>query len=393
MTRRRCTTWLALAGAILACAGGSDLARGQGAKPAGAGQGPPPANVRVEPVRREQVVQRRLVIGRVEPARRSLLTGEEAGLVVAAPPEPGLAVKRDAVLARVDDKLLKLQAKAAEASVREAEAAVAERRALLELAVRNRKNLQGLFDSNVAKRKELDDAISEESAVQARLALATAVLQRGQAQRDELKERLNKTVIRAPFDAFIVRKQTELGQWLAAGDPVVELVEISRVKVRLDVPQGMIDAVAGDEPITLHIDALRTDRTTKLFSIVPDADPQSRTFDVLLKLDNADGRLKPGMSVSAQVPTGTRVAALTVPRDAVRTTPVGHTVFANRGGRAVAVPVTVRYGVGDRFVVADGGLREGEQVVVEGNERLFSGQPLKVIPATPPAAASRPADR
>ena len=84
------------------------------------------------------------------------------------------------------------------------------------------------------------------------------------------------------------------------------------------------------------------------------------------------------MSVAAELPTGAIVKAITVPRDAVQTTPTGAVVYANRGGVAVSIPVSIRFGAGDRFVI-DGQLQPNEQVVIEGNERLTPGTPLKIV--------------
>ncbi|MEX0742241.1 MAG: hypothetical protein WD079_05535, partial [Phycisphaeraceae bacterium] len=93
--------------------------------------------------------------------------------------------------------------------------------------------------------------------------------------------------------------------------------------------------------------------------------------------------IKPGMSVRSQLPTGEAMQAMTVPRDAVQTTPSGTVVFVNRNGVAAAVPVRVQFGSGDRFVLDETSLRDGEQVVVQGNERLAPGQPLRIVEDAP----------
>ena len=113
-------------------------------------------------------------------------------------------------------------------------------------------------------------------------------------------------------------------------------------------------------------------------AIVPDADPQARTFRVLFKIPNEDNALKPGMSVTAELPTSTLSNQLTVPKDAVHSTPTGTVVTLNRNNTAAPVPVTVRFSIGDRFVI-DGPINHNDQVVIEGNERLAPGQPLNIV--------------
>jgi len=345
-------------------------------------QGPPPAVVRVGEVKVQQVQHQRLVTGGIEPAKRSVVSAEQAGRVIQDPPEPGVAVKQGDVLAKVDATLLKSELAAAEAEIHEAQADLAQARAQLDIAARSRKQLEDLVAANSARQKELDDARDQEQVAESRVRLAEAMITRLQARRDRLQQQIDKTVIHAPFDGYISRKQTELGQWLNPGDPVTEMVATARVKAKLNVPQDMIDLVPTDEPITLTVEPIQLDVTEKIFSIVPDGDAASRTFRVLLKLDSRDGRIKPGMSVSAPLPTGRSVKAVTVPRDAVNITPTGKIVYVNRNGTAAAVNVNIRFGAGDRFVV-DGALNDGEQVVVEGNERLFPGQPLKIATDSP----------
>ncbi|MBI1367447.1 MAG: efflux RND transporter periplasmic adaptor subunit [Planctomycetes bacterium] len=358
--------------------------------PARAADGPPPANVRLGVVKTMKVIEQRLVTGQIEPARRSLVAAEGAGRVTVGPGEPGTEVKAGQTVAQIDDALLKIDRDAAEAQVNEAESSIHEMEAALASVERDRKRIAQLLASDVARQKELDDAVDKESMARARLNVTNAVLAQMKAKRDRLNVQLEKTKVIAPFDAFITRKSTEVGQWVAPGDPVVELVETQRVKVKLEVPQFMIAQVPMDRPVEISFDAIDAKRSADVFSIVPDADPKARTFRVLFKLDNADGMLKPGMSASAQLPTGKVIEAMTVPRDAVRTTPTGNIVFAARGGLAIAVPVLIRFGEGDRFVV-DAALNDGEQVVIEGNERLFPGQPLKVVGEKAPEAPAESA--
>ncbi|QNN24592.1 efflux RND transporter periplasmic adaptor subunit [Planctomycetales bacterium ZRK34] len=343
-------------------------------------QGAPPAAVRIGEIKKLSVIEKRLVTGQIEPSRRTIVAAEESGRVTVGPAEPGTTVKQGEVVAQIDDALLKVNEQIAEAQIHEAQADVDQMQAQLATASRSRKRLEQLVASDVARQKELDDSRDSESVAQARLSLAQAALERARGNLQALKIQLDKTRVIAPFDAYITRKSTEVGQWVSPGDPVVELVETVRVKVKLNVPQFMVDVVPMDEAVDLKIDAVEAVRQAKVFSIVPDGDPQARTFRVLFKLDNPDGMIKPGMSASAQLPTGKTIDALTTPRDAVITTKTGSLVYAVRGGVAVAVPVIVRFGQGDRFVV-DADLTPGDQVVIEGNERLFPGQPVNVLNA------------
>lgn len=355
-------------------------------------QGPPPASVRVGIAQTQTVGELRLVTGQIEAAKRSTVAAEEAGRVIVSPPPPGTVLKEGDVITRLDDALLRIDLEAARIVVNEADTAVEETAAQLDIAKRDLARLEALFKSNVAKQREVDDARDTVAIRRSRHALAKAVVLRGNAAIARLEERIKNTVILAPLQGTVVRKETELGEWLGEGDPVVEMIATDRLRVRLNIPELMVAGVSTDDPVTIRVNALDRKYEAKPYAIVPDADVQARTFSLLIYLDNADGKAKSGMSVSSELPTGKRVEALTIPRDALVTTPTGTQVFVGRGGVAVPVAVRVRFASGDRFVI-DAPIRHGEQVVTDGNERLTPGQPLNIINAEPTAPKNADAPR
>ena len=128
---------------------------------------------------------------------------------------------------------------------------------------------------------------------------------------------------------------------------------------------------------TVEVDRMR---------VIPLVDSRARAFLVVVTLDNTAGRLAPGMSLSAWVPTGKTADRLTVDKDAVLRNETGtaYVYVARRQGPqssstpAVATPVNVKelFSVGRRIVVESHNLQDGDLVVVEGNERLFPGMPI-----------------
>lgn len=344
--------------------------------------------VRVGEARRETVTQVSRVTGQLRPARRSLVASEESGRVVLAPPDAGTAVKAGTILARIDDEIVRINRDGAIAQVAEAQAICEQREALLASATRERQRLATLLAERTAKRKELDDATDVETAARATVDQAKATLSGAQTDLARIEAALRKLTITAPFDGYVISKRTEVGQWLSPGDPVAEVLSSDQIDAMLDVPEYLVGHLRADQPVTVHIEGVSRIITAPVHRIVPDADPRARTFPVNVRLTNDDGVLMSGMTVTADLPNGKEAMALTVPRDAVQVTPAGMLVYVNRGGAAIPAYVRIRFGVGDRFVI-DGPINPGEQVIVEGNERiLFPGQPLMLMrePAEPGGA-------
>ena len=343
-------------------------------------QGPPPARVYVDAATIETVDTYREVTGALRPAQRSLVACRETGVVETFDVFVGDTVESGATLATLVDDILSLQVEQAEAQVESDRGLVEERKNDLARAERDLARLTAMAERGSAKPVELDDARTDTAKFTAQLAQAEADLAANSAALDVAKRRLYNATIRAPFTGRVVAKHTEVGQWLPAGGDVVELLALRTLECWLNVPESAVTALAAhDAPVRVRIDALGRSVEAPVAAIVPDADPLSRLFPVRLMIDNPDAALSPGMSVTGLIPTGVAGQAMTIAGDAVRVDELGEFVFVDRGGTAAVVRVRTVYTIGDRAVIRDGALQEGDRLVVEGNERLFPGQPLTIM--------------
>ncbi len=369
---------LSLAG----CGRGDDVADQEAAAPPM--QGPPPAAVRLGAAMQEDLLTRWDAVGQLREIRRAVVAAEVAGRVVEMPVDTGDAVVGgETELATIDAVWARLALAQAEADVHGAEA-------LLDQAQRDLRFLEELQQSGSAKPREVDDARAVVKREQARLDAALAA-------RDRARNEVERTVVLAPFDGVVVRKMTEVGQWLDPGAPVAEVVTTGAIDAVVDVPEDLVNHVQPGQEIEVVIEATALRTTGRLISVTPLGADAARTYPVKLRLDDRDGLLKPGMTVVAQIPTSERTPTLTVPRDAVIQSGNGQVVWMAVGepDRRMAMPHPVRvlFGHGDRYAVrplptAGPPLMPDMPVVIEGAERLFPTQPL--IPAAIPAAADTP---
>ena len=144
--------------------------------------------------------------------------------------------------------------------------------------------------------------------------------------------------------------------------------------------------------------------TGTIVSIIPQADPRTRTFPVKIRLRNTitrgDPLIKSGMLSRVTLPTGALTRALLVPKDALvlggRGGPMVYLVVADPSDskKQVARPVPVRLGVAiGSLIQVSGEIRAGQRVVVQGNERLRPGQAVrpKRVSTRGASAPSKPA--
>jgi RND family efflux transporter MFP subunit len=362
------------------------------ASPLTVAQGPPPASVRVDAARIESVQEQRLVTGELRAVRRARVATEEPGLVSSIPVQAGSRVKAGDVLAQLDSRRIEIELNRLMAEEAAASAALNERDADLQWRLRDLENLQTLAKGGASNPKELYDAESQVSIARAKTKAAEFAIAVITGNLELMKQRVADTRITAPFDGVVVTKLVEQGEWVAEGAAVVDMLAVSPVEVWLDVPQQFADAILGTTPtVTVNIEATGARIETADLRAVPSVDSKARTFPVVVRLDNSNGTLAPGMSVTAWVPTGDRAERLTVHKDAVMTGPTGAFAYAARttdpNAPAVAMPMDVQvlFSARDRFVVQSSALSPGDLLIVEGNERLFPTAP--VIPQLREAAA------
>ena len=373
--------------------------------------GPPPAKVRLDDVRQEAVERWREVTGELRAVRRSIVAAEEPGQIVDLPVEAGDRITSGQVIARLDDALARLEVERATALVQTREAIVAERIATLEKSQRDLARIEDSFARAGAAQIEIDEARTNKANAEARLLQARADVAWARADLRSAAKRFEDMTIEAPFDGVAVSRRTELGQWVREGDAVIELVALDALDAWLDVPEAFAARLFpkdGHSPeVVLRVPALRAsgiDETIRatVSSVIPAADPLSRLFPVRVRLQNkpvvasADasngGPLRPGMTVVGLIPTGETTLALTVHKDAILRNETGPFVYFDGGGVAAIAPVRIDFAVGQRVVVQSPALQPGMKVVIEGNERMFPGQPLLVMDAAPGSgpAAARP---
>ncbi len=334
-------------------------------------KGRPPTPVRVAEVVNRTVQQTVELVGTVEPWRRSIVAGELAALVEKFPVEEGMAVKRGQVLAQLRTETLTIQLNSAEASHREAETRYNQAKKDLE-----RVNM--LFAKQLVTQKEFDDAVTQEVALGQRLTQLESEILR-------VRDQLKKTRVVAPFDGWVVKEFTEVGQWIQAGGPIVELVDLSRVQVEVPLPERYVGEINVGASVSATFDGLRGFQASgKVFSVLAQADRNSRTFPIKVELPNANLTIKSGLVSRVILQVGSPYEALVVPKDALVLRGGAEFVFVMKDGSVTQVPVVGINHVNSEVEVS-GLLEPGMIVVVEGNERLFPGQAVRVLEEESPA--------
>ncbi|MBL8551203.1 MAG: efflux RND transporter periplasmic adaptor subunit [Hyphomonadaceae bacterium] len=258
----------------------------------------------------------------------------------------------------------------------EQQADIAEATASREAAEREYRRFQEVYDQGFAPKARLDAAKAAFDAADARL-------RAGQS-------RSSDRLLRAPFAGVMGLRTASPGQYVRPGDAIGTLDDISEIKLDFDVAETQIARLAPGVAISARTqaypDVTFEGRISQVDSRVA---AQSRTVRVRAVLPNPDERLRPGMLMSVEIRSNPR-QALAIPEAAIIDEQGGSYVFTltSREGRLVAArtPVRTAARVAGWIEVVDG-LREGQQIVVEGVQRVRPDAPVRL--ANTPAGGAQ----
>ncbi|ARA95158.1 efflux transporter periplasmic adaptor subunit [Rhodothermaceae bacterium RA] len=358
-----------------------------------------PARTLVEAI----VVQRRGVplraeaTGRLAPWRQAEISAETSGFVRHRHVEEGQRVPQNAVLLRLDDRAARIEMQEAEAALLKAriDYAVAMRTDVLPVpadTMRMARARAALLQAQIAfDRGELSLVELQRMRRRFETERELAGVDRGDVQaivsglvQAELRlERarlaLSRTEVRAPFAGRVASVDVEEGQHAAAGDPLLVLLDDTRMKVEVDVLEADLVRLKAGARAWVRIPAL-ADEIFEGFvhTINPRVEPATGTGRVTVVIPNPQGRLMAGLFAYVALEVTRLPDRLAVPSEAVLVRQGQDLVFRIEDGRVNWVYVTVGERSGDDIVIREG-LRPGDTIAVGGHFALAHEAPVEVV--------------
>jgi RND family efflux transporter MFP subunit len=201
------------------------------------------------------------------------------------------------------------------------------------------------------------------------------VLAQRRSELNLAKQQLADTVLYAPMSGVVQQKSASVGEYLAAGAPVVDIVQIDPLRLRVDVPERETNNIRNGQSVRVTVEGDPEAYLGVVKRLSPSISQQNRVLAVEADVRNS-GRLRPGAFVRAEIVTDQISTAATVPLSAIVTFAGIEKVITVEGGKAVEkVVMTGRRG--PDWVEIKSGVNVGQQVVVNpGN--LQSGQAVTV---------------
>jgi multidrug efflux pump subunit AcrA (membrane-fusion protein) len=212
-------------------------------------------------------------------------------------------------------------------------------------------------------------------------AAAQAQARAADAQASEAKKRLDDTGLRAPISGYVAMRRINAGQTVAAGMPVLSIVDLNPAKVRVGVPEAGIGKVRQGAAAEISVPSLGGRRFAGRVELVGvAADPMSRTYTVKISVPNPGQVLLAGMVAEARILSASTVRALTIPGEAiVRDAQGASSVFVYFPGQKRVYARRVETGslLGNEVEIRSG-LRGDELIVVGGQQKVREGGVVEV---------------
>lgn len=221
------------------------------------------------------------------------------------------------------------------------------------------------------------------------------------AQVEAQKSLLQKKTITAPFAGRLGLRKVDVGQYLAAGTPIVTLQQLDPIYLDFYVPQQTLPLLKVGQKIVARTDALN-DKTFEgeITAIEAKVDEATRNIEIRATFSNADKTLRPGMFATATIASGELQKFITLPQTAITFNPYGSTVYiVNEDGidekgekKLVAKMAFVKTGLtrGDQVAILSG-VNEGDEVVTAGQLKLQNGSKIKINNSLQPLSDANPA--
>ncbi|MBS0437005.1 MAG: efflux RND transporter periplasmic adaptor subunit [Proteobacteria bacterium] len=328
--------------------------------------------------------------GRTEASRIAQVRARAAGIVQRRLFAEGSDVKAGQVLFRIDDAPYRATLAAAQATLARAEANVLQTRAQAE-------RYKPLAEANAVSQQEYIAAQAAFKQAEADVASAKAAVQTAQIN-------LGYTSVAAPIAGRIGRALVTEGALVGQGEAtqlaVVQQIDPLYVnftqsadevlRLRAAIAGGSFQSAgpAGSVAVSLVLDdgSVYPQRGKLLFSDLS-VDPGTGQIALRAEVPNPKGALLPGLYVRVRLAQAQLPRGITLPQQAVQRGTAGDTVMVvGADGKVAARAVKVGQGPARQWVVLEG-LTGGEQVVVDGLQKIRPNAPVKAVPWAPQAAA------
>ncbi|MFB6455856.1 efflux RND transporter periplasmic adaptor subunit [Chitinophaga sp. Hz27] len=306
--------------------------------------------VLIQKVTRNDFAQGFLANGNFTPVRELSYMAETNGRITKLLVDEGSAVKQGQVIAYIDGQLFNTDLESAKAN-------------LQQLKV-DKERYEAAFQTGGVTQKQVDDARLQYDVAKTRYEAAS--------------RRLSDTYVKAPISGVINKKYIEQGAYLSAGNKMFDIVDVSRLKLAVNVPEGQVVFLKKGQKVEVSSSVYPEAKYDAVITFIAAKGDNSLNYPVEMEVANQSAKeLKAGMYGTAHFATPETDKAMFIARTAFVGGVNGNQVYVMDGNKAKIRKVIAGRIIGDQVEIREG-LNEGETVITSGQINLTDGASVTV---------------
>lgn len=345
---------------------------------------------RTEKVTKGDIVQTVTATGTVNAVTTVLVGTQVSGTIKHIYVDFNSPVKKGQLIAQIDPATFEAQVEQAKANLLLASANLEKAEASLVDAQRTMNRNRELFSRNLIARSELDTSETNYETAKAQVSASKAQVSQAEAALKNAETNLRYTRILSPVDGIVISRNVDVGQTVAATFQTPTLFtiaqDLTKMQIDTNVDEADIGKIKAGQDVEFTVDAY-PDITFKgrvsQVRIAPIIVQNVVTYDVVIRVDNPEIKLKPGMTANVSIIVAGKNNVLKIHNAALRFRPPetgkpsvfkGTGVWTLKNGKPGRIEVTTGISDGNYTEIVSGELKEGQEIIVESITKAKGGR-------------------
>jgi membrane fusion protein, multidrug efflux system len=308
-------------------------------------------SVNVSPVLKMSINDSLQLTGYMEAYSEIDIAAEAQGTITSLNAVLGQEKSKGSIIASIDDKLKKLAVQTASISVAKLK--------------KDLERYNNLYTGGTVTEQQLNEAQN--------------LYDNAEIQLEQAEKQLSDATIKSPISGVITKKQAEVGEYINIGAPIVTIVDISRLKIKLNVSEANVYQLKLNDQATITTDVYPSLTFKGNISFISSQGDDSHNYPVEIVIsNNSKYPLKSGTFAKVMIKLPAAAEALYISRESLLGSITDAEVYVAENDKAIRRKIVVGNG-NDKYIKVISGLKEGEKVIVNGQINLSDNKAIKII--------------
>jgi RND family efflux transporter MFP subunit len=308
-------------------------------------------SVNVFPVSKMSINDSLQLTGSMEAYSEIVIASEAQGIITSLNAELGQEKSKGSIIATIDNKLKKLAVQTASISTAKLK--------------KDLERYENLYKGGTVTEQQLNDAQN--------------LYDNAEIQLEQAGKQLSDATIKSPISGIITRKQVEEGEYINIGSPIATIVDISKLKIKLNVSEANVYQLKLKDKAIITTDVYPGVVFEGNISFISSQGDDSHNYPVEIVIsNNLEHPLKSGTFANVMIKLPVASKASYIPRESLLGSITEASVYVAENDKAVLKKIVVGNG-NDKYIKVISGLKEGEKVIINGQINLSENRAIKII--------------